>query len=148
MGVPVDISVLSWVRQRAPSTIFVEVVWTSRGGMRLCLDIMRRDQHGNVNPLTLGVCGNEGPGMKQEARAADVDSQLQVTQDGQLVGALTVQELKVLQYLQGPAPISQIASALYVSANTVKSHVKSIYGKLGVCSRNDAVERARELKLI
>jgi LuxR family transcriptional regulator, maltose regulon positive regulatory protein len=37
---------------------------------------------------------------------------------------------------------------MYVSGNTVKSHLKSVFRKLGVASRNEAVRRARELELI
>ena len=42
----------------------------------------------------------------------------------------------------------EIAGELFVSINTVKTHVKSIYRKLGVSSRRDAVARGRELRLI
>ena len=43
---------------------------------------------------------------------------------------------------------AQMAEQLFVSRNTVKSHVKSLYRKLEVSSRADAVERARELGLL
>ncbi len=43
---------------------------------------------------------------------------------------------------------TEIAEQLVISANTVRSHIKSIYGKLDVHSRADAVQRARELKLL
>jgi LuxR family maltose regulon positive regulatory protein len=42
----------------------------------------------------------------------------------------------------------EIAGELFVSVNTVKTHVRSIYRKLGVSSRRDAVARGRELRLI
>jgi ATP/maltotriose-dependent transcriptional regulator MalT len=41
-----------------------------------------------------------------------------------------------------------MAEQLFVSRNTVKSHVKSLYRKLEVSSRADAVERAREVGLL
>jgi LuxR family maltose regulon positive regulatory protein len=44
--------------------------------------------------------------------------------------------------------LREIGSALYVSLNTVKSHSKGIYRKLGASSREEAVERARELGLV
>lgn len=58
-----------------------------------------------------------------------------------LVGGtgLTARELEVLRYLGSPLSMSEIAQALFVSRNTVKSHVRSIYGKLGVSSRQAAV---------
>jgi LuxR family transcriptional regulator, maltose regulon positive regulatory protein len=37
---------------------------------------------------------------------------------------------------------------LYISRNTVKTHLRSIYQKLGVRSRSDAVERAIDLRLL
>ena len=43
---------------------------------------------------------------------------------------------------------SEIAGELTVSVNTVKSHIRSIYRKLGVSSRRDAVRLAQERKLI
>ena len=46
-----------------------------------------------------------------------------------------------------PTELSQreIGDALYVSLNTVKSHTRRIFAKLGVSGREDAVRRAREL---
>jgi LuxR family maltose regulon positive regulatory protein len=42
----------------------------------------------------------------------------------------------------------EIASELFVSVNTVKTHLKSIYRKLDVMDRRDAVRRGRELELL
>jgi LuxR family maltose regulon positive regulatory protein len=61
---------------------------------------------------------------------------------------LTDRELEVLAYLPGPLTQREIGAALWVSFNTVTSHVRSIYRKLGVSSRGEAVERARELGLL
>jgi LuxR family maltose regulon positive regulatory protein len=60
---------------------------------------------------------------------------------------LSERELTVLRMLSGSANLGEIASQLFVSRNTVKSHTKAIYAKLGVTSRHDAVSRARELRL-
>jgi LuxR family maltose regulon positive regulatory protein len=61
---------------------------------------------------------------------------------------LTDRELAVLRLFDGERSLRQIAQSLYVSVNTVKTHVKSIYRKLGVSSREEALERARERALI
>jgi LuxR family maltose regulon positive regulatory protein len=42
----------------------------------------------------------------------------------------------------------EIAADLHVSVNTVKTHLKSIYRKLAVSRRSDAVRRARERRLL
>jgi LuxR family maltose regulon positive regulatory protein len=61
---------------------------------------------------------------------------------------LTTAELNVLPYLATHLSFREIAERLYLSRHTVKSHAMAIYHKLSVNSRNDAVERARELALL
>jgi LuxR family maltose regulon positive regulatory protein len=61
---------------------------------------------------------------------------------------LTERELAVLRMLTGLASAREIADQLYVSHNTVKTQIKSIYRKLGVATRADAVARGRELGLL
>jgi LuxR family maltose regulon positive regulatory protein len=61
---------------------------------------------------------------------------------------LTGGELKVLQLLTSDLSERGIGQELYVSHNTVHSHVRSIYRKLGVSSRAHAVLRTRELRLL
>jgi LuxR family maltose regulon positive regulatory protein len=67
---------------------------------------------------------------------------------GQLGDELTDRELAVLRLLPGGLSRREIADALYVTQNTVKTHVKAIYRKLEASSREDAVARARELGLL
>jgi LuxR family maltose regulon positive regulatory protein len=54
----------------------------------------------------------------------------------------------VLRHLGGAGNSAQIASELFISRNTLKSHVKAIYRKLGVGSREEAVASARRLGLL
>jgi LuxR family maltose regulon positive regulatory protein len=61
---------------------------------------------------------------------------------------LSERELQVLQLLATSLTQPEIASRLYVSINTIRTHVKHIYAKLGVHSRTAAVERAEELHLL
>jgi LuxR family maltose regulon positive regulatory protein len=61
---------------------------------------------------------------------------------------LTPAEQRVLQLLATHFTLGEIAEHLYVSRNTVKTHTVSIYRKLGVSGRSEAVERATELGLL
>jgi len=58
-------------------------------------------------------------------------------------GVLSDRELEVLRLLASRLTTAEIAGALYVSANTLKSHMKSIYRKLDVSSRADAVREGQ-----
>jgi LuxR family maltose regulon positive regulatory protein len=60
---------------------------------------------------------------------------------------LTAAEQRILTLLPTSTYL-QIADTLYVSRNTVKSHLRSIYAKLGVASRAEALERAVDLRLL
>ena len=67
---------------------------------------------------------------------------------GQLLGApLTEREGQVLDLLAQMYSTEEIAAALYVSSNTVKTHLKGIFGKLCVNRRVEAVRRGRQLGL-
>jgi LuxR family transcriptional regulator, maltose regulon positive regulatory protein len=68
--------------------------------------------------------------------------------EGQLDGELTGRELDVLRLLEGELSTRQMAESLYVAPSTVRTQVKSIYRKLGVSSRKDAVEEAHVRGLI
>jgi LuxR family maltose regulon positive regulatory protein len=65
-----------------------------------------------------------------------------------LFEALSERELEVLRLLNGPLSTPEIAAQLVVSTNTARTHIKNIYGKLGVHGRSGAVYRARELGLL
>ena len=64
-----------------------------------------------------------------------------------LTAPLTDAELRVLKLLPTTS-YAQIAATLYISLNTVKTHLRSIYQKLGASSRSEAIERAVELRLL
>jgi LuxR family maltose regulon positive regulatory protein len=61
---------------------------------------------------------------------------------------LTPAELRLLPYLQTHLTADRIAERLFLSSHTVKTEIKSIYRKLGVSSRNDAVQRATAVGLL
>jgi LuxR family transcriptional regulator, maltose regulon positive regulatory protein len=61
---------------------------------------------------------------------------------------LSARELEVLQSLAKGQSYEEIGQQLFLSLNTIQSHVKNIYRKLGVNKRIHAIEKARELNLI
>jgi len=61
---------------------------------------------------------------------------------------LSPSELRVLRYLPTNLTRPEIARELYVSINTVNTHIRNIYSKLGARDRSSAVQRARELRLV
>jgi LuxR family transcriptional regulator, maltose regulon positive regulatory protein len=81
------------------------------------------------------VAGADQPGGRPEAPAS-------------LVVPLSEREQVVLRYLSSRLSAGEIADELYVSLNTVKTHIKSIYRKLDTNRRWDAVKRARQLQLL
>lgn len=68
-------------------------------------------------------------------------------QSTQVVETLTAKELEVLGHLEELLTTEEIAEKMFVSVNTVRTHVRSILRKLGVTRRNAAVRKARELGL-
>jgi LuxR family maltose regulon positive regulatory protein len=78
------------------------------------------------------------PSDRRRERGADQD----------LIEHLTEREMEVLQLLPSRLTSAEIAVELVVSVHTVRSHIKNIYGKLGVHKRVEAVERAKRLGLL
>lgn len=66
----------------------------------------------------------------------------------EMVEQLTERELLVLRYLPSRLSNADIAARLYVSINTLKTHIKNIYRKLEVGDRSEAITRAEELGLL
>jgi LuxR family maltose regulon positive regulatory protein len=64
------------------------------------------------------------------------------------VEELSRSELRVLRHLPTNLTRREIAGELSVSLNTVDTHIRRIYAKLGVADRTAAVERGRELRLL
>jgi LuxR family maltose regulon positive regulatory protein len=79
-----------------------------------------------------------------DVRAAEPDAS---QPRGMFAGHLTETELRILKLLPTSTYL-QMAATLYVSRNTVKTHLRSIYQKLGVASRPEAIERAVDLRLL
>ena len=68
--------------------------------------------------------------------------------EGSLAQALSERELEVLTFVAAGLPNSHIARELFISVNTVKTHIKNINSKLDVHSRTQATARAKEIGLL
>ncbi|MFB4300881.1 LuxR C-terminal-related transcriptional regulator [Actinomadura sp. NTSP31] len=88
-----------------------------------------------LGPLGMGVRAPRSPGGPEREKTAAVES-------------LSPRELDVLLRLARMLTTEEIAADLCLSINTVKTHLKSIYRKLGVTRRGEAVRRARTLALL
>jgi LuxR family maltose regulon positive regulatory protein len=67
---------------------------------------------------------------------------------GRLREPLSQGEIRVLRYLPTKLSAPEIADQLYLSVNTVKTHMRHLYDKLGAHRRHEAVEQARALGLL
>ncbi|OQY18768.1 MAG: hypothetical protein B6I34_10295 [Anaerolineaceae bacterium 4572_32.1] len=86
--------------------------------------------------------------MKGERRMTKLPPSSSVVRPSSLVEPLSERELEVLRLLTTHLSSTEMAEELYISVNTVRHHIKSIYSKLNVHRRADAVGRAKELELL
>jgi len=79
-------------------------------------------------------------------------SYVRVPLDGEaavlLIEPLTEREREVLVHVSGMLNTAEVAEEMYISVNTVKTHLRNIYRKLSAAHRSEAVRRARQLQLI
>ena len=61
---------------------------------------------------------------------------------------LTKREIEIVKHLDSGKPITAIGASLHISHNTMKTHLKNVYRKLGADGRDQAVEKAKSLGLI
>lgn len=76
-------------------------------------------------------------------RLAELDARIARADDLHLTAA----ELRILPFLPTHLSVKEIAGRVHLSRATVKTHVSSIYGKLGVTTRSEAVEKLEQLGL-
>lgn len=87
---------------------------------------------------------DQGPAGDQPVEKGSLVS----VQPQALVEPLTEREMEVLRLIAEGLKYKEIAAQLFVSLNTVRFHVKSIYGKLNVNNRTQAIETARQLHIL
>jgi LuxR family transcriptional regulator, maltose regulon positive regulatory protein len=100
--------------------------------------------------MLLGRCADAGilgrlPSVSQRGAGVAVSARTQTCALGE---ELTAKECEVLGLLVTRLSRREIGQRLYVSLNTVKTHQRALYRKLGVEDRNAAITRARELGLL
>jgi LuxR family maltose regulon positive regulatory protein len=124
-GALVDLGRLEWVRGRRD-------------------DALRRAREAR---RIIDECPDPG---RVAARLGDLElrTELRQAQGGAAPDELSDSELAVLRLLPTELSNREIGEELFVSVNTVKTHVRSIYAKLRARSREQAVGRARELGLL
>lgn len=109
----------------------------SRVGMLLRRLVRRGTAHRSLVGELLGEL--ERPGPEPRSPAVVVTA---------LAEPLSERELAVLRYMPTTLPYPEVASELFVSVNTIKTHVRHVYRKLDVDNRRDAVARGRALRLL
>ncbi len=87
------------------------------------------------------------PGLLAEVEQEIASARERAT-DGEVVTALSDAELTVLRLMTEGLSIREIGARLYVSENTVRTHRRAVYRKLGVHSRDEAVARATALGIL
>ena len=87
-------------------------------------------------------------GEREPARPEQAASGTRATPAQPLVDALSERELDVLRLLESDLGGPDIARELSVSVNTVRTHTRHIYAKLGVTTRREAVREAARLGLL
>ncbi|EFO79642.1 TPR repeat-containing transcriptional regulator LuxR [Oscillochloris trichoides DG-6] len=124
---------------------------------RICAAAEQAQRYGSlIHALILGAQAGGGTAWLERAQQLGasegyqrsfVDDRLvlHVPQPPPLVEPLSEREIEVLRLLAAGYSYTQIAAQLVLSVNTVRYHIKGLYGKLGVNKQVQAIERARAL---
>ncbi len=88
------------------------------------------------------------PAQRHDQRPAPLNAPVPGQPAIVVVESLTEREREVLRHVSDMLNTAEVASEMYISINTVKTHLKSIYRKLAATHRREAVRRAQQLGLI
>jgi LuxR family maltose regulon positive regulatory protein len=142
-------SVVLYRRGRAPVETANALLHLSRVHHRQGLDVVARDELEEARMLVRS-CPDPGSRILRLMTRAQGRLRPPTRAAPPFDGSeeLSERELGVLRLLASNLTQREIGGELYLSLNTVKSHTRSIFRKLGVSGRDEAVARARELELI
>jgi LuxR family maltose regulon positive regulatory protein len=136
-------------RSKAPVEIANALLHLARVHREQRLDVVAHDEVEEAAML-VKECPDPGPRIERLIARARARSLIAVRPGARASSSdeLSERELGVLRLLASDLTQREIGHELYLSLNTVKSHTRSIFRKLGVSGREQAVARARELELI
>ena len=110
------------------------------------------DLGNQLSPLLRGVITAGGATTSYAQQLLEVIDEFNHQQvslkSGSMVDPLSERELEVLAFMNQGLSGPEIAKILFVSINTIKTHIKNIYSKLGVSKRFDAIQRAKDLGIL
>jgi LuxR family maltose regulon positive regulatory protein len=138
-------SLVLYRRGQAPVEIANALLHLARVHVRQGHDPVASDEIDEARML-IRSCPDPGPRIQRLLGQARARAPIARRSTG--VEGLSEGELRVLRLLASDLTQREIGAELYLSLNTIKSHTRSIFRKLGVTSREQAVARARELELI
>jgi LuxR family maltose regulon positive regulatory protein len=127
----------------APSDVAFDraLVAMARSGSRAPLRL--------IPPGTLAAVAERAMGRAHSGEVARILSRIAEATEGQAraIEPLSHRELLVLAEVEKGATVADIAAALFISPNTVKTHLRRLYRKLDVTTRADAIRKAKSLGL-
>jgi LuxR family transcriptional regulator, maltose regulon positive regulatory protein len=142
-------SLVLYRRGQAPVEIANALLHLARLHIRQGHDAVARDEIGEAAMLVRS-CPDPGPRIQRLLAQARGHAGVDARGVPRATGGeeLSEGEYRVLRLLASNLTQREIGAELYLSLNTIKSHTRSIFRKLGASSREQCVARARELELI
>lgn len=128
-------SVLALAEPEGYMRLFVD---EGEPGKELLQGATRRDIHSEYVNKILFEMDHQHAWKKQANR----------TDQTRIMEELSERELQVLRLLRTPLSSTEIGQELFISSNTVRTHIKSIYAKLDVHNRREAIDKGQELGLV
>ena len=142
-------SLVLYRRGGAPVETANALLHLARVHVRQGHEAVANDEIGEAAML-IRSCPDPGPRIQRLLSQARGHARVAVADTPRRTAAeeLSEREFRVLRLLASDLTQREIGAELYLSLNTIKSHTRSIFRKLGASTREQAVARARELELI